>query len=73
MQCLGLRAMGLIFHASNDVADVLIRRSERLAESIVKRSNRLIWMWPLTRIDPPLLTRIDPLKRLLNSATVLVG
>jgi len=30
-------------------------------------------LWPLTRIDPPLLTRIDPLKRLLNSATVLVG
>ncbi len=30
-------------------------------------------MWPLTRIDPPLLMRNDPLKRLLNSATVLVG
>jgi hypothetical protein len=30
-------------------------------------------VWRLTRIDPPLLTRIDPLKRLLNSATVLVG
>jgi len=30
-------------------------------------------MWPLTRIDPPLLTRIDPLKLPLNSATVVVG
>ena len=30
-------------------------------------------VWPLTRIDPPLLTRIDPLKLPLNSATVVVG
>jgi len=30
-------------------------------------------LWPLTRIDPPLLTRIDPLKLPLNSATVVVG
>jgi hypothetical protein len=30
-------------------------------------------MWPLTRIDPPLLMRNGPLKRVLNSATVLVG
>jgi len=30
-------------------------------------------VWPQTRIDPPLLTRIDPPKRLLKSATVLVG
>ena len=31
------------------------------------------YLWPLTRIDPPLLTRIDPLKLPLNSATVVVG
>ncbi len=30
-------------------------------------------VWPLTRIDPYLLTRIDPLKLPLNGATVLVG
>ena len=33
----------------------------------------VIELWPLTRIAPPLLTRIDPLKLALNSATVLVG
>jgi len=30
-------------------------------------------LWPLTRIDPPLRMRIDPVKPRLSRATVLVG
>jgi len=45
-----------------------------ISEGTVKiHLHNIYGLWPLTRIDPPLLTRIDPLKLPLNSATVVVG